>query len=250
MLVICLLLFSFAAIRYLDLISTLAAIISLAALVFYEFYNLGGIFQQIIPFIFIACFTPVYFFVKRLKARKEFRLWGNNLIIVEAASLLLIYLAGNYLVVRELSINMMGLELEPGKDIPFAIIFYGLTILIPIAYLYFGIRNKDVVLLRVSLILLALSVATFKYYYGFGHPEISLTVAGALLLAISMVLFNYLKSVRNGFTRENLLSEKWGNVNIQAFIVSQTLGGNQVTADDSFKPGGGEFGGGGASGNY
>ena len=106
------------------------------------------------------------------------------------------------------------------------------------------------ILLRVSLVLFACSVLTFKYYYSFGHPEISLTIAGAILLAIALALFNYLKINRNGFTRENLLAEKWGDVNIQAFIISQTLGGNQVTTDGTTQPGGGEFSGGGASGGF
>ena len=250
MIVVSLLVFSFAAIRYLDLISTLAAMVAFAGLLFYEFYNMGGIFQQIIPFLFIACFTPLYWFAKRLKKKKECWIWNHNLMMVESVSLLLIYLAGNYLVVRELSVNMMNLNLEPGENIPFAWIFYGLTVMLPMAYLFFGIKNKDVILLRVSLVLFACSVLTFKYYYSFGHPEISLTIAGAILLAIALALFNYLKINRNGFTRENLLAEKWGDVNIQAFIISQTLGGNQVTTDGTTQPGGGEFSGGGASGGF
>lgn len=250
MIVVSLLVFSFAAIRYLDLISTLAAMVAFAGLLFYEFYNMGGIFQQIIPFLFIACFTPLYWFAKRLKKKKECWIWNHNLMMVESVSLLLIYLAGNYLVVRELSVNMMNLNLEPGENIPFAWIFYGLTVMLPMAYLFFGIKNKDVILLRVSLVLFACSVLTFKYYYSFGHPEISLTIAGAILLAIALALFNYLKINRNGFTRENLLAEKWGDVNIQAFIISQTLGGNQVTTDGTTQPCGGEFSGGGASGGF
>lgn len=246
----CLVVFSFAAIRYLDLVTTLLAILSFAGIIFYEFYNMGGIMQKIIPFIFIICFTPLYFLVRNLKARKEYCVWINNLIIVESVSLLFVYAAGNYLVVRELSVNLMELYLEPEEDIPFAFIFYALTIIIPVGYLYFGIKRKDIVLLRVSLAVLAFSVFTFKYYYGFGHPEISLTLAGAVLLIITLLLLNYLKIMRNGFTRENLLAEKWGNINVQAIIVSQTMGGNEVVVEEQFKGGGGEFGGGGASGNY
>lgn len=241
---------SFAAYRYVDLLTTLAATLTLAGLVFYEFYNMGGIFQQIIPFVIILFFTPLYFIARSLKQKPSSWLWTQNLIIIEAISLLLIYAGGNYLVVRELSIALMDLVLEEGQDIPFAILFYGLTLLIPVIYLYLGIKKKDVILLRVSLILVALSVFTFKYYYGFHHPEITLTVAGALLLIISYVLFNYLKIIRGGFTRDNLLSEKWSSMNVEAFVVSQTLGGNQVKANDQFKGGGGEFGGGGASGSF
>jgi uncharacterized membrane protein YgcG len=40
-------------------------------------------------------------------------------------------------------------------------------------------------------------------------------------------------------------------MNLQAFIVSQTMGGNEVkiSTDDQFKGGGGGFSGGGASGD-
>ncbi len=245
----CLIIFTFAAIRYLDLLCTLASVLSLAYIIFYEFYNMGGIFQQIIPFLFIAVFTPVYLFARNQKNKKELRIWGNNLLIVEAVSLLLIYLGGNYFVVRELSVSMMGLQLEEGQDIPFAFIFYALTVIIPIVYLYVAIRYKDLVLLRVSLIVIALSVFTFKYYFSLGHPEITLTIAGVVLLLVSIALLNYLKVVRNGYTRENLLTEKWGNTNIEAFLVSQTMGGNQGAAS-KVHGGGGSYGGGGTTGDF
>jgi hypothetical protein len=241
---------SFAAYRYLDLLTTVAAFLTFAYMVFYLFYDFGGIFQQIIPFVFIACFAPLYFLSKKLKTKSDLSIWNHNLLIIESLSLLMIYLAGNYMVVRELSVNLMELALAEGEDIPFAFIFYGFTVLFPVAYLFFGIKNKDIVLIRVSLLVLAFSVFTFKFYYGFGHPEITLTIAGVILLGISLVVFNYLKIIRNGFTRENLLSEKWTSLNAEAFIISQTLGGNQVTVDESFQGEGGSFGGGGSSGSF
>ena len=206
---VCIIILSLAAIRYLDLVCTIAAILSFAGFIFFECFNLGGIFQQIIPFVFILVFTLLYFFSKNLKQKKNLKFWNNNFLIIESISLLFIYVAGNYLVVRELSIEFMGLTLEEG-DIPFAFIFYALTVLIPIGYLYFGIKNKNLVLLRVSLIVLAFSVFTFKYYFSLGHPEITLTLAGIILLIVSIALLNYLKIMRNGFTRENILTEKCG----------------------------------------
>jgi len=244
-LISCFFLFSFTAYRYLDLVTTLAAILSFAGLLFYECYWLGGIFQQIIPFIFILVFTIVYMTSKRLATISRAKLWRNNLLIVEAGSLLFIYLGGNYLVVRELSVGMMNLYLEPRDDIPFAYVFYGLTALIPLSFLYWGIRNRDIVILRVSLIVLAFSVFTFKYYFSLGHPEITFTIAGAILIFIAVALLNYLKIMRHGFTGENLLSEKWANVNAEAFIISQTMGGNKVDIPVGDTGGGGHFGGGG-----
>ena len=57
-----------------------------------------------------------------------------------------------------------------------------------------------------------------------------------------------LKKPKNGFTRELLLTDKWADQNLEATVISQTLGGNAI--DENFKGEGGEFGGGGASGNF
>jgi hypothetical protein len=102
----------------------------------------------------------------------------------------------------------------------------------------------------VSLLVLAYTVFTFKYYFSTGHHEITFTVGGAIMLIVSVALMRFLKEPKNGFTRENLLPEKWGNANLQAFIVAQTLGGNKALPDESTTPGGGESGGGGSTDSF
>lgn len=246
----CLLVLGYVAVRYIDLICTALTVLVFTGFLFYECYELNGIFRQIIPFVIIIAFTCVYFLNRWWKSRPEGEEWHDVFVVVEALSLLLIYAGGNYMVVRELSISLMNLSLGDGQDIPFAGMFYGLTAIVPIFFLYRGIRNRDIVLLRVSIFILAFSVFTFKYYFSLGHPEITLTIAGAFVLLTTGWLFRYLKTPRGGFTRENLLSHKWGDENMAAFVISQTLGGNEVKQDDGFKGGGGEFGGGGASGSF
>jgi len=56
--------------------------------------------------------------------------------------------------------------------------------------------------------------------------------------------------MRNGFTGENLLSSKWANMNLEAFVISQTMGGNQTNATKIETGGGGSFGGGGSSESF
>jgi len=245
----CLLIFGLAAFRYLDLVSTACAFMAAAYFIFSVLYQAGGLMQQIIPLAMIVVFTPLYFFVKKMRQQADAEPWDDVLLVVESLSLLLVYAAGNYLVVRELSSELMGLVVEPGSDIPFAFLFYALTVIIPVAYLYFGLKRKDVVLIRVSLVAIAFSVFTFKYYYSLGHPEITLTLAGAVLLTITLLLFRYLKTPRNGYTRENLLKEKWANANVSGIIVSQTLGGNQVVTQEP-QGGGGSFSGGGSTDSF
>ncbi|HEY3406518.1 MAG TPA: hypothetical protein VGK59_24185 [Ohtaekwangia sp.] len=249
-LLVSILLTAFAAYRYIDLIATLAVLMLVSYFLFYELYELGGIFQQIIPIVFILLYIPLYFLFKSLKAGSGTDPWYNCLLIGEAYCLIVIYAAGNYLVVRELSLELMDLYLEDGQDIPFAVLFYVLTVTIPIVYLYVSIIRKDIVMLRVSLIVVAFSVFTFKYYYSLGHPEITLTAAGAFLILVTLALLHYLKTPRNGFTRENVLSERWSNVNVEAIIIAQTMGGNKVAVEDTNGGGGGKFGGGGASGEF
>jgi len=246
----CLVVFSFAAFRYLDLITTVAAIGSLAGILLYNCFEIGGIFKPVISFVFIFSFSAIYFLVRRLQTKVSVRIWGNNFLVLEIICLLLIYASGNYLVVRELSVNLMDLVLDEGKNIPFAFLFYLLTVAVPIGYLYFGIKNKDKTLIRVSLILLAFTVFTFKYYYSLGHTEITLMLAGSILIILAIVLMRYLKTMRNGFTGEDILSSKWANLNVEAFVIAQTMGGNQTEALRTTAGGGGSFGGGGSSDSF
>jgi hypothetical protein len=248
---ICLVVLGFSAFRYLDLISTAGAFIALVYFIFDQLYQAGGLVQQIIPIVLITLFIPAYFLIKKLKKPLAAEPWHDVLLILEALSLLLVYAAGNYLVVRELSSELMGLIVEPGGDIPFAFLFYGLTVIIPAAYLYFGLKQKDLVLIRVSLIAIACSVFTFKFYYSIAPPEIALTLAGAFLLTVALFLFRYLKTPQHGYTRENLLKEKWGNANLESLIVSQTLGGNEAPAAPEHQGGdGGSFAGGGSTDRF
>jgi hypothetical protein len=249
--VVCLVMFSFVAYRYIDLVCTFGAMLSLIYLVFYVFYSMEGIIQQLLPIIFMVIFTPFYFFVRKQKSKPSNQPWENNLILVEAFTAMLIYGAGNYFIVRELSQELLGVYLQDGEDIPFAFLFYGLTVIIPLIYLYFGIKNKDIVLLRVSLIAIAFSVFTFKYYFSMNRPEFTLTLAGVVILGITLYIFRYLRTPKHGYTRENLLSEKWADSNAQAIIISQTLGGNTIAEDaQGDVGGGGAFSGGGSSDKF
>ena len=243
-------LFAFAAYRYLDLISTAGSILAFALLIFFILYRAGGVMQQIIPIVIMSVFTPLYFAIRSVGKKSGIENWKYCLIVAEGICLLLVYAAGNYFIVRELSIEMLNLELAEGQDIPFAGLFYGLTVIIPVLYLYFGITRKDLVLIRVSLIAIAFSAFTFKYYFSTGHHEITFTVSGLVLLVTSIVLLRWLKTPRNGYTRDNILSEKWANSNAQAFIVSQTLGVGTKTDTQQSGFGGGASGGGGANSSF
>jgi uncharacterized membrane protein YgcG len=247
----CLLVFSFAAFRYTDLILTLAFMFTFSWILFYHCYEAGGVFKNIIPFVFMIVFSGFYFLTQKYKRRDDLKLWFDNLLVLEVCSLILIYAGGNYLVVRELSVNMMDLVLEPGEDIPFAWLFMFFTIAIPLGYLWAGIINKNSVLIRVGLVTFAFSVYTWKYYFLPDYTEIFLMVAGGILIIAGVILIRSLKAVRKGFTSETLLTSAWADLNVEAFIISQTMGGNQPEKTSITETGGGgDSGGGGASSSF
>jgi hypothetical protein len=244
---VAMIMFMAVSIRYLDLLSLIAAIFCFIAVLF---IILESSFAML-PFVVIAVFGMLFLISQSLQKRVDRIVWGDHFIVFDTLALLLIYLGGNYFVVRELSSIMMGLQLEVGEEIPFAFIFYVLTLLVPIAYLTWGLLKRQILFIRVSLLVLALAILTMEYYYSLGFPEITITVIGAILTAISFSLIKYLKTSRNGYTREKILTHKWDNPDLLAFGVSQTLGTTQIDAPDHFSgEGGGEFGGGGASGGF
>ncbi|MFO0506743.1 MAG: hypothetical protein ACK5X6_07850, partial [Chryseotalea sp.] len=202
-----------------------------------------------LPFIVFALSFILYLVVKRIQKYRaafdaQYVLW-----LVESLALVMLYVSVNYFVVRELSVALLGLSLQPGDDIPFASLFYSLTILLPILYLWIGLKKKDTVMYRISLLVLAFTVFTFKYYFSFNRPEVTLTVSGLILIAIGLFLFRWLRQPKYGFTTEELLKENWNSQLVQSVLVSQTLGGNKIP-DKQFEGGGGTHGGGGSSGSF
>ena len=243
---------AFAAIRYLNLFALVLTIGFFAWIIFKILTAIGGVAEALIPFVFMATFGLLYWFSIKLQKILANVIFEKQFILLKTISLLFFYVAGNYFVVRELSIRLMGLNLSGEDDIPFAFLFYLLTALVPVGYLYWGITRKSILLIRVGLLAIALSVITFKYYFSLGPPVITITVSGIVLIAIALTLLNYLKQMRGGFTREQLIIEKWSSQDLAAIIASQTLGGNKVSEPVSEEPlfNGGRFGGGGAGGSW
>ncbi|MCE2734199.1 MAG: hypothetical protein O9302_13155 [Cyclobacteriaceae bacterium] len=237
------------AYRYLDLVSTLLAFLVFFYLIFSYINEFHAVAIVYLPFIVFALSFILYLVVKRIQKYRaafdaQYVLW-----LVESLALVMLYVSVNYFVVRELSVALLGLSLQPGDDIPFASLFYSLTILLPILYLWIGLKKKDTVMYRISLLVLAFTVFTFKYYFSFNRPEVTLTVSGLILIAIGLFLFRWLRQPKYGFTTEELLKENWNSQLVQSVLVSQTLGGNKIP-DKQFEGGGGTHGGGGSSGSF
>ena len=161
-------------------------------------------------------------------------------------------LAGNYFVVRTLSEVLFNLDLSEGGDIPFAFFFYAYTALIPLAYVYFGLKHKNKVLLQAGLILIVVSVVTFKYYYSLRHQEVTLTISGIIMIAVAWFSTRYLKAPKHGITYlEDKHKNTEGDFDAEALVIAQTFSTPQSEPGvDTNEFGGGKFGGGGAESSF
>lgn len=241
----------FAAIRYLNSAGLIAALGFAGAIVFQVLYNFGGLAQALIPFAIMVLYALLFWGIKKLQSQKPSFVFDDYFTLSKVFCLLMVYVAGNYFVVRELSVELMSVNIEPGGDIPFAYLFYFFTAFIPLGYLYYGIKSKSILFIRVALLTVVLSIITLKIYFSLGAPIVTITLAGAVMIALAIVLLRFFKEPKNGFTREKLLHDKWDSSELTAFVVSQSLSGHQVEVKDGNADyGGGNFGGGGAGSDY
>ena len=244
---------TFSVLRYADRIATLALCVCTYAVLFLLVMKFGAIAKLMMPFVLMLFSAVLYFQTKKLKHKLELAYWKSCIIVAEFVSLLVFYMACNYYVIRESSVLFFNMNLEEGQDIPLAFLFYILTAVVPVAYIYFGLKRKDKVLLWSGLILLAASVITFKYYFSLGHPEITLTIAGIILITVASLAIKYLKVPRHGITFEEDRDENSIlKTNAEALIIVESMAHKTETlpSQEGVEFGGGESGGAGSGGNY
>ena len=105
------LLAAFAAIRYLNLLSLILAMGFLGWILFQTVTFMGGIVEALMPFIFMATSGIFFWGGNKPRAKGMNVIFEDHFVIVKTIALLFFYVAGNYFIVRELSISLMGLQL-------------------------------------------------------------------------------------------------------------------------------------------
>lgn len=228
-----------SVLRYADLFVTTAAFFVLLILVGSTFigFPLG---KALLPFILMIVAAGIYYSVRKnndiyyLKCQQ----------IVEALSLAVFYVCGNYFVVREG--NAMLNDLPVSAEISFSYLFYFLTAAIPAAYIYFGLKKHDRILFVTGLLGIVASVFTYRMYFFELPLSQELTIAGALLIVLAAALISYLKTPRHGISDQPGKRRRFAN--LEAILVAESLG--DLPADPGVKFGGGNFGGGGAGEAY
>lgn len=129
------------------------------------------------------------------------------------------------------------------------------TALMPVVLLAWGIRTRRLLLIDTGAIFLILSVVTLRHYVHIASLWAILGIAGAVFLVLALVLERWLSHgpgrERSGFTAEPLFSDEMRARLLQAIPVAATLSPSAPEAPEKgFAPGGGSFGGGGASDRF
>ena len=119
---------------------------------------------------------------------------------------------------------------------------------IPPAYLAYGLIKKNVLMARIGLVLNFAALYTFRTYVHIMSLEMALTLAGAVLLVIIYGVIQYLKTPKHGYTYANI-ENTTDNLNAEGLFTAATLTVAHRAEPDS-KFGGGDFGGGGSGGKF
>jgi hypothetical protein len=239
---------SLATVRYADILAAISAFICWFLFLFFFCGHFGDLVKAILPFISFVNAIGFYLLAKKWNTSKIKIYWGPCMAIIEASALLMAYISVNYFVVREMSAMMFELALAEGEDIPFAALFYFFTFAIPVFYIFWGLKTKDRLMLRMALLLVVVSILTIRHYYSILPIETAMAIGGFILLGISYFLIRYLHTPKFGLTYQN---EEEGNrlLNLEGILIAQTFGGtHKPNTDPNF--GGGGFGGGGANGGF
>lgn len=238
--------------RYLHLLSVLVFCMASSAVLFFGMFEIGAVGKTILPFAAMLVSVGFYFFSRnRIKKLKE--TYYNGLLLANSFCLILFYLSCNYLVVREISAELLGVDVKPGQDIPFSYFFYAFTFIVPAVYLFRALKTKDRIMLWISFLAIGFSIYTIRFYYSVLPIEIALTLGGLVLFVTAYFSIKALKDKESGLTfRPDRINHLDNFLNAEALVIASTVGiKREVKPSESpMEFGGGDFSGGGSGGSF
>jgi hypothetical protein len=239
----------YLTLRFLNMIMSAIACVAFLAIIFFGYTRFGEIAKATVPFLIMIISVLIYFLSSKNKKTKSAKHYADCLLMIEIISLLCLYAAGNYYVVREASISMFHLDLKENESIPFGWLFWIFTVAVPLIYSGRGIFKKDVVLIRIGLLLIAVAVFTVRYYYHILPAETAMIIGGIVLITCAYSLIKYLHKPKYGFTDDENKNDN-GSHQLEALAIAQTFSHAQTDAGNQTTFGGGSGGGGGAGGDF
>ncbi|CAM3100010.1 hypothetical protein [Flavobacterium frigoris] len=237
--------------RYLHLSMALLFCLALTATLTYAMFEIGTTGKTILPFVIMLFAAAIYFLSKTIISKLVPNFYYKGVLLANSFSLILFYLSGNYLVVRELSVLLLDAAIVPGHDISFAFFFYGFTFAVPLFYLIYSILKKDRIMLWIGFLALGFSIYTIRFYYAILPIEIALNLGGVFLFGFTYFVIKKLKDKEAGVTfKPDRLTKTNAFLNAEILISSQLGLKPEITTESNIGFGGGEFSGGGSGGEF
>jgi hypothetical protein len=233
------------SIRYLDRLLAAATFFCALGIVLMTCAEFPQIALYILPFVGMLCASGVYVFAKKGQGRYAWRHWHDQLFVLELLALVVFYASGNYWMVQQASEGLFQIE-----QVPLGWFFWTFTFLVPLTYIFLGVRKQDRPMLDIGLLCVAGAVFAFRYYHHVMPLAWAAVLSGALLFALSYVSIQYLRKHVGIYTYEtdsgtNFLQE------IEQQLIEQTIVNQPSVAPDKRESfGGGQFGGSGAGDSF
>ncbi len=174
---------------------------------------------------------------------------------VAAVSALALYAAVNRYALDQGLIETLRDGSRPGAPSPVTQALASLaTALVPLVFVGAGLRARRVLLLDLGIVSAALSLVTLRHYVHLAPLWLLLLASGAVLLLGALGLNRFLRrgpgAERGGFTASPLFESKaGGGVQAVAAVAGFAPAASAPAGRHDFTPGGGSFGGGGATGS-
>jgi hypothetical protein len=199
--------------------------------------------KAIVPFVTMAASALIYYLVSQWRNRNDTAYYTDCQEIISTFALLILYLGGNYAVVREG--NAILYDLPESKQVDLAALFYAFTALVPVLFIAYGIMKRERKAVIIGIVAATISVITFLHYFSTWAGEWESTVIGAVTVITVVLVIRYLKNSRSGITSEPDNSQNPRN--LEALLISQIVPESTGQADSIS---GGDFGGSGAGSEY
>lgn len=241
----------FCSIRYLHVFSIVIACLGLVSFVFNLVVEHKVLQTMYLPFIGFCIALILFFLSGKIKEQKVLSHYKEAAKLMYIFSLLLGYFSMNYMVVRELSFELMQIVVTPNTDIPFAFLFYSFTFSIPIFYVLFSLVKKDRIMLWVGLFTQGYSIFTIRFYYSVLPAEFAMTIGGIILFITSFLAIKQWKNKTEGITFQ---PDRSGDSkllrNAQMLIITAQSKIDLPAPKNDMPFGGGGFSGGGSGDTY
>jgi hypothetical protein len=241
----------YLSMRFADRVMSGIACLSFLAVCFFGYNKLGDFAETTASFLLMIIAALTYIQASSRELLTRYKYHRDCFIVAQVTALICFYLAGNYYIVRETGNAMFHLNLQEGQAIPFAWFFWIWTVFIPLFYLVRGIQKRNLILLRVGLLLIAGLIFTVRYYHHFIDIEIAMITGGILMTTCAYILIKYLSKPKHGFiSKETITSKNIGLSQVESLLIAQTFGQSHPGTSDDTEFGGGSGGGGGAGGEF